>query len=122
MKTKQTPTNIRVVTDDQVAKKYMQLKQSAHSRGLDFNLSLKTVRRLLTRKTCHFTKVVLTEKKNSLSKRTVDRLDATKGYVEGNVAACSHAANSFKNTVEKHFEGELSRKQVLTVIKRMFER
>ena len=44
-----------MIQDIDIAKKFLQLKQSAESRNLEFNLSLKTVRQLLTRKKCFYT-------------------------------------------------------------------
>lgn len=81
--------------DLQVARKYSQLLSSAISRNLPFNLTLSDVKKLLLRKTCFYTKVEFDpncEKK----KRTVDRLDSKKGYVKGNVVACTAEANAMK--------------------------
>lgn len=84
-----------------VAAKYQNLYDSAKNRGKGFDLDLGDVRRLLTKKRCSYTGVILTEKdRNSPTKdsdRTIDRLDPKKGYVKGNVYAVSHAANSVKN-------------------------
>lgn len=44
-----------MVSDTFVAKKYIQIHDSAKSRGIKFDMSLKKVRQLLTRKTCYFT-------------------------------------------------------------------
>lgn len=81
-----------------VATRYLQLKDSAKSRGKEFNLTLLDVRRLMQRKTCFFTKRRFDEGDVNW-KRTMDRLDASKGYVKGNVVACSKWANSLKNVL-----------------------
>lgn len=81
-----------MVDDLRVAKKLVALNNSATSRGLDFGLTLRTVRQLLTRKTCYYT-----GKKFSQSNiRTIDRVDNSIGYVEGNVVACTKAVNELK--------------------------
>lgn len=86
-----------------VATKYQNLYNSAKNRGKDFDLDLGDVRRLLTKKRCSYTGVILTDKyRNSPTKdsdRTIDRLDPQKGYVKGNVYAVSHAANTAKDTL-----------------------
>lgn len=88
-------------TDLQVARKLIQLSDSAKSRKLDFNLGLTDVKRLLSRKRCAYTGMVLTKaepnQKLKRSDRTIDRIDSTKGYVKGNVIAVSHLANQLKN-------------------------
>ena len=79
-----------------IAAKYLQLKESANKRNKEFTLTLLDVRRLMQRKTCFYTK----HKFNHLDlnwKRTIDRIDPDKGYVQGNVVACSKWANALKN-------------------------
>lgn len=75
-----------------IAEKYLSLLNSAKSRSLPFNLHMSDVKRLMEAKTCFYTKVPLTN-----SNRTADRVDATKGYVRGNVVACTSVANQIKN-------------------------
>lgn len=86
-----------------VATKYQNLYDNAKNRGKEFDLNLGDVRRLLTKKRCSYTGVILTDKEyNSPTKdsdRTIDRLDPEKGYVAGNVYAVSHAANTAKDTL-----------------------
>jgi hypothetical protein len=81
------------LTDYQVAKKLVQLKQSADSRKLEFDLSFKTVRRIMTTKKCYYTGVEFGE---GNLQRSVDRVDSTKGYIDGNVVACTIDINSKK--------------------------
>ena len=80
------------VTDYEIAKKLVQLKQSATHRNLEFNLSFVTVKRLLLAKTCYYTGV----KFSSEMERSVDRVDSSLGYVEGNVVPCTIQINSKK--------------------------
>lgn len=88
--------------DLQVASKYHQLIASARSRNLDFNLTLFDIKKLLTRKTCFYSKVKLTEDPQSKYRRTIDRIDCTKGYVKGNVVACTSEMNSLKEQLFEH--------------------
>ena len=82
------------VSDLDVALKLTQLYHSARDRKLEFNLTLKTVRRLITNKTCFYTGVEF-ESEGPLS-RSIDRIDTTRGYVEGNVVACTVDINGKK--------------------------
>lgn len=82
------------VTDLDVAKKLLHLAQSAKDRNLEFTLSFKTVKRLLTVKRCYYTNVEF-EESGPLA-RTIDRVDTLKGYIEGNVVACTSSINGKK--------------------------
>lgn len=88
---------IEVVTDYQVAKKMIQLKQSADSRSLEFDLKFATVKRLLNAKTCYYTGAKFTEE-GPLA-RSIDRVDSARGYVNDNVVACSIEINGKKNNL-----------------------
>jgi hypothetical protein len=90
-----TEENRESVTDYDIAKKLVQLKQSATHRGLKFNLSFITVKRLLLAKTCFYTGV----KFSTEVERSVDRVDSTLGYVEGNVVPCTVAINTKKSNL-----------------------
>jgi hypothetical protein len=84
----------KCITDSDVAKKFLQLQESAKRRDKEFNISLSDVRTLLKKKSCHYTGMSFSDVGNF--KRTIDRVDNTKGYVKGNVVACSHIANQLK--------------------------
>jgi len=120
----QTITPCSDVTDfeEYVARKYLQLKENAKNRGKDFNLTLGVVRRLLKRKTCYYTGIPIGNVGNipTPNSFTVDRVDPTKGYVIGNVVACSYAANQFKSKIEHEFNGVLSREKQLKMLQKMF--
>ena len=88
-------TEERVITDYIVAKKLVQLKQSAESRGKVFSLSFSTVKRLLTTKKCFYTGVEFGPN-DTPQGRTIDRVDTDKGYIEGNVVACTFEINQKK--------------------------
>lgn len=81
--------------DKKVAYKYIQLERSARKRGKEFDLSLVDVRNLLRRKMCYYTNVAF--ETTGPNQRTIDRLDSSKGYVKGNVVACTFLVNQAKN-------------------------
>jgi hypothetical protein len=91
------------VTDLVVAKKLIHLAQSAKDRNLEFNLSFKTVKRLMSVKKCYYTSVEFEEQ--GANCRTIDRIDASLGYIEGNVVACTNEFNGKKcNLTVKEIE------------------
>jgi ribosome-interacting GTPase 1 len=91
------------LTDLDVAKKLVQLQQSATHRKLDFNLTFKTVKRLLSQQKCYYTGV--TFKADGPLGRSIDRVDTNIGYVEGNVVACTVDINGKKaNLANKEIE------------------
>ena len=105
----------------EVAIKYVHLYHSAKKRNLDFDLSIRDVAELLRRTHCFYTGVPF--KSNDIHHRTIDRLNNRKGYVKGNVAACTHNANQVKAIV---FEGKdrekyMSPQMMLTMIHKMIK-
>lgn len=79
-----------------IARKYINLQNSATSRGLEFDLSLTSIKNLLSAKRCYYTGVPLVDVPNHPNQRTIDRVDNTKGYIKGNVVACSNSFNGMK--------------------------
>jgi hypothetical protein len=101
--------------ENKVLRKWLNLRQSAYKRGLEFDLTLGEVKRLMLRKTCFFLKSKIyvippngAEEEDSL---TIDRVDSTKGYVKGNVVACSSRINQAKS--------DLSLKELKTLVEVM---
>lgn len=84
------------VTDLYVAEKMIKIATSATDRGIEYNLSFNECKRLLTRKTCFFTGVEMSGIANDPKQRTFDRLDNSKGYVDGNLVACCKSINGIK--------------------------
>jgi len=82
-----------ILTDYIVAKKLIQLKQSADSRGIEFDLSFVAVRKLMNAKVCFYTRKKFGE---DLDARSIDRVDSSIGYVDGNVVACTVDINRKK--------------------------
>ena len=91
-----TPTSNHP-NDLEVAKKLIKIHQSAVDRKLDFNLSFDTVRRLMGYRTCYYTgREFESEGPYSMS---FDRVDSSKGYIEGNVVACTVDINGKKSNL-----------------------
>lgn len=85
------------IPDIEVAKKLVNIHSSAQSRNLEFDLSFEYVRKLLEYTTCFYTNVQFTE--DGPHSRSFDRLDNDKGYVIGNVVACTTDINGKKNNL-----------------------
>ena len=77
---------------DPVRTKRRNLKRSAKSRGLAFNLSTNDVAELLSTRFCYYTGRELNDVNFS-----IDRKDCSKGYVDDNVVACCKDANNLKS-------------------------
>ena len=82
----------------QVAEKYIQLYKSACKRNKDFDLDMRDVGLILKQKRCYYTGMFFDNTVQKY-KRTVDRVDHSKGYVKGNVVAATHFANQYKNDI-----------------------
>jgi hypothetical protein len=86
-----------VISDVEVAKKLVNIHSSAQSRNLEFNLTFECVKKLLEYTTCFYTNVQFTE--DGIYARSFDRVDNEKGYVVGNVVACTVDINGKKNNL-----------------------
>ena len=86
-----------IISDVEVAKKLVNIHSSAQSRNLEFNLTFEYVKKLLEYNTCYYTNVIFTE--DGGSARSFDRVDNDKGYVVGNVVACTIDINGKKNNL-----------------------
>lgn len=87
--------------DLQIAQRMVKAAQRASSRGIYFNISFSKYKRLRNAKRCFYTGAVLDDIEGSPFKRTIDRLDCHKGYVDDNVVPCSYAFNQLKSFIEK---------------------
>lgn len=85
------------ITDLEVARKMLKIYQSAQDRKLDFDLGFESVKKLLSYPTCYYTGRRF-EEEGSFS-RSFDRVDSSKGYVEGNVVACTVDINGKKSNL-----------------------
>ena len=84
-------------SDLEVAKKMLKIYQSAVDRKLAFNLSFETVKGLLSYKTCFYTGKEFEQ--DGQYAMSFDRVDSSKGYVEGNVVSCTVDINSKKSNL-----------------------
>jgi len=89
--------NKPIISDVEVAKKLINIHSSAQSRNLEFNLTFEFVKKLLEYTTCFYTNVTFTE--DGSNARSFDRVDNEKGYVVGNVVACTVDINGKKNNL-----------------------
>lgn len=96
-KKEQKKDNKPVISDVEVAKKLVNIHSSAQSRNLEFNLTFEYVKKLLEYTTCYYTNVQFTE--DGPNARSFDRVDNDKGYVLGNVVACTVDINGKKNNL-----------------------
>jgi hypothetical protein len=85
------------LTDLDVARKMLNLKQSADSRNIKFDLSFVTLKKLMEQKKCFYTGRLLENRGDyALS---IDRIDNKLGYIEGNVVACTVEINRKKTDI-----------------------
>jgi hypothetical protein len=103
------------VSDLEVAKKMLKIHQSAIDRKLDFNLSFESVKKLLGYASCYYTNKKFEEEGNYA--RSFDRVDSSKGYIEGNVVACTVDINGKKSNLSLEEIECLYKKLVATKVK-----
>lgn len=74
-------------------------KQRARKRGLDFNITIETLENLYKTQggLCYISKIPLSLEKYKHNTISIDRIDSSKGYVDGNVALCTDFINSSKS-------------------------
>ncbi len=97
-----------------IAKKYVALKESAEKRGKEFNMSLQSLRNIYTATKCYYSGVTLTREPGHHNSMTIDRVDNSKGYVTGNVVACSKRMNNIK--------GDMSYSEIEVLFKKLSKR
>ena len=90
--------NERLEANDlEVAKKMLKIHQSAIDRTLEFNLGFESVKKLLSYSNCYYTNRKF--EADGIYARSFDRIDSSKGYVEGNVVACTVDINGKKSNL-----------------------
>jgi hypothetical protein len=89
--------NKNEISDIEVAKKMIKINQSAIDRKLEFDLSFETVKKLLSYSSCYYTGRGFDE--DGQFSRSFDRVDSSKGYIEGNVVSCTVDINGKKSNL-----------------------
>lgn len=102
---------VKDIDDVVIATKFLKLRNSALKRNKEFNLTLAVVKKLISTKRCHYTNVeiksYILDPNDEIPPNhlTIDRIDNDKGYIIGNVVACSHSFNQIKGDLSvKHIE------------------
>lgn len=103
-----------VVDDVKIQSKLNQLKGSAKKRDIEFDLTYDDVKKLLEVKTCYYLGTRFSY--NKQFSRTIDRLDNKKGYIKGNVVACSYKSNCIKETILENSSTSLTMNQFLKMV------
>lgn len=91
------------LSDAIVARKYLNKIERCIESKTEFTLSFAEYKRVVTAKYCRYTGILLTthkEGKQESSDITIDRIDNSKGYIKGNVAACCYEYNQLKAIME----------------------
>lgn len=96
-----------------VVEKYTQLLRSAKSRNLEFNLTLSDVHKLLSRKTCFYSKKKFVLIHNHPLNKTIDRKNPNLGYIKGNVVTCTNEMNRLKEKLFEHKNIDLQAVQIM---------
>lgn len=87
------------MNDVKVAEVYLDKANNAKKNGHKFSLSFSEFKRVISRKTCYYTSIpfILEDKEY---RKTIDRVDNSKGYVSGNVVVCLNVVNNIKSALE----------------------
>jgi len=91
------------LSDIAIAHKYCQKADNASAAGHSFKLSFDEYKNLILQKFCAYTDIKMTRSGKGAQAQTditIDRVDNSKGYVDGNVVACCFAANQLKGHTE----------------------
>ena len=88
-----------MIEDIDVARKMLSLKSSAASRGLEFNVSFRKMKSLMTRKKCFYTGIIFSTNQDDKYYRSIDRIDSSVGYIDSNIVACTVDINKKKANI-----------------------
>jgi hypothetical protein len=109
------------LSDIDVASKLLNLRNSASTRNIEFDLSFNKVKQVMNTKKCFYTGVKLIQgNKNNLNDYNVlsfDRVDNNIGYIDSNVVACSQGFNKIKGNmtvtqIKQLYSGLLKKKVI----------
>tara|TARA_R110000765_G_scaffold87201_1_gene167321 strand:+ start:107 stop:451 length:345 start_codon:yes stop_codon:yes gene_type:complete len=87
---------VKAQSDQEIAAKYLSKVRSSADRGIDFTIKFAEFAKIAREAHCYFTDVPLNLVQSDANQHTLDRIDNDKGYVKGNVVACSFAFNQIK--------------------------
>ena len=90
---------MKKVNDITLSKKHQQLYDSAKSRDIYFDLSLRHLRKMMSRKTCFYTGVRFDDVQH---KPSIERVDSTKGYTDDNTVIVSESINKAKSNLTEN--------------------
>lgn len=90
--------------ESMVCRKFLRLEERSAEKGLEFDLTISDIKRMMKRKTCEYTGEPITcfAAVGSLNGLTFDRKDPNKGYTKENVKVVSYWANKVKNDLFEH--------------------
>tara|TARA_R110000796_G_scaffold159388_3_gene276185 strand:- start:11092 stop:11433 length:342 start_codon:yes stop_codon:yes gene_type:complete len=84
------------IDDLYVCKKMIKISHSGNSRNIEVKLTFNALKKVMKTRKCFFTGVLLNFEENDANQLTIDRLDNDKGYIDGNIVACSKEFNQIK--------------------------
>ena len=109
------------MNDLRIARKFLTKATNANKSGTTFTLTFAQFKKLMMVKRCAYTGIVLTEPTSTHqipTDRTIDRIDASKGYEVGNVLTACYAINQLKSFFEKP-ESPLEIKHLKRMVKKL---
>jgi hypothetical protein len=83
----------RIIDDVKLARRYINTAQSAEDRKIEFTLTFTEFKKCLARTVCPYSGVQMNSEEGHPHQKTIDRIDASKGYISGNVIACARYMN-----------------------------
>lgn len=87
------------MNDVQIAMYYIDKHDNAKKNGHEFSLTFSEFKKVTSRKTCYYTSLPFNSE-NKEYRKTLDRIDNTKGYIPGNVVVCLNVVNNIKSALE----------------------
>lgn len=94
--------NPNIDLDLELSSKYRTKAGEAKQRGITWGLTFAQYKKIVTTKKCAYTgqPMVRGEGHSNPDNLSIDRIDSSKGYVKGNVVACTVHANKVKAAIE----------------------
>tara|TARA_R110002020_G_scaffold426533_1_gene635941 strand:+ start:255 stop:599 length:345 start_codon:yes stop_codon:yes gene_type:complete len=90
---------VKAQTEVEIVKKFLAKATSSKDRGIEFSIPFAEFTELSRTPKCYFTGVPLNTISGDANQHTYDRIDNDKGYVSGNVVACSLVFNQIKGNL-----------------------